>query len=235
MIKKMILFTALAASATLFAAPAPILDYDFTAPVIVKGGRFKQPTFLRPVKIASPQTAIVLDGRNELTIPDSSALSLANGGTLHCVVNFKDNPATKEALFRNLDMVFFKPGDFLFGRMSNKIYFNIGDGQPNKTQWKMTTYVEDCPLKTWVALTGVLTKKAEKLYNVVIYQDGKQVFNKDFRTAFAAPSKEPVTLGKGWGGPWCLDGMIAKVMIFDKPLTAAEVAALTAAEPYIKK
>ena len=207
----------------LAAVPEPILDYDFTAPVIAQKGKFKQPTFVTPPVITTPVQAVKLTKYNYMTIPGSAGITVKNGMTFHAVVNFAIETAVK-GKSDVLDMVFFKPGEFLLGRQGKSLYFNVGNGAVAKTQWLMTTLVPNIPVKKWTALTATVGETKPGVYTVVLYIDGKKVKAASYKAAVNPPNKELVTIGKGWGGWWIMEGMIATTQIYDKVLTPEQVA-----------
>ena len=121
-------------------------------------------------------------------------------------------------------MVFFKPGEFLLGRNGNHLYFNVGNGQSFKTKWQMTTLVPNIPVQRWTALTATVGETAPGTYTVTLYIDGKKVKTAAYKAVINPPNKELVTIGKGWGGWWIMEGMIATTQIYDKVLSPAQVA-----------
>ena len=222
----------LAAAGMLGAAePAPVLHYDFTAPVIRQGGRFQQPAIPSKIKMSSPEQALILTGEkgnDELVVPESKDLSFADGGTIYALVKF-DQTGTKAAQNDSHDMIVFKNKNFLFGRSCGNLYFNLG------SKWAWQLMAPDIPLQRWTALAASVTKNASKNYTVRLYIDGKKAAEKTFRKEMEAPNANPVGLAKGWGGPWFFCGLFGKVIIFDQPLTDRQIADLTAAEKLLKK
>ena len=117
--KKIICFISLVLFGEILSAaalPEPILDYDFTAPVIVQRGKYKQqPKFVTAPEIATPVQALKLTKNNYITVPQSADMTIKNGMTFHAVVNFSIDKEIKNKT-NTLDMIFFKPGEFLFGK-----------------------------------------------------------------------------------------------------------------------
>ena len=77
---RMIVLSLAAAGMAGAVEPAPVLHYDFTAPVIRQGGRFKQPALPSNIKMSSPEQALILTGEKghvELLVPESKDLSFA--------------------------------------------------------------------------------------------------------------------------------------------------------------
>lgn len=211
------------------ADPTPVLSYDFSVPEIGISGKYKKPVPQKMYKIGMPEYSLILSDRNYLTVPESASFSLKEGGTLHAIVYF--NGFGKSQQDKDYDMVFWKRGEFLLGRSKNLCYFNAGDG----TKWMMNVHAGRIALKQWTVLTVVLTKKDDELYNVKMFINGKMCITKDFRAQLKEPNQENIIIGQGFGGPWALDGKIAKVMIFDSPLSDDSVKALVAQSDLHKK
>ena len=222
----------LAAAGMLGAAePAPILHYDFTAPVIRQGGKFQQPAIPPTIKMSNPEQALILTGEKghvELVVPESKDFSFAEGGTIYALVRF-DQTGKKAGQNDSHDMIVFKNKNLLFGRNCGSLYFNLG------SKWDWTVLAPNIPLQRWTALAATVTKNAPKNYTVRLYIDGKKAAEKNFRKEMEAPNGNPVGLARGWGGPWFFCGLFGKIMIFDQPLTDRQIAGLTAAEKLLKK
>jgi hypothetical protein len=222
--KKIVLFSLVLLGLGLAAAvPEPILDYDFTAPVIAQRGKYKQPKFVTPPVIATPVQAVKLTKYNYMTIPGSAGITVKNGMTFHAVVNFSVEKDVKDKA-NTLDMIFFKPGEFLLGRQGKQLYFNVGNGAVVKTTWLMTTFAPNVPVKKWTALTATVGETKPGVYTVVLYIDGKKVKTAAYKASVNPPNKELVTIGKGWGGWRLMESMIATAQIYDKVLAPAQVA-----------
>ena len=213
---------------------APILNYDFTAPVIVQGGRFQQPKYEKTPEIEASVPALKLAKRNFLTIPDSRGLSVQNGMTFHAVVKFR-NQGTDGKKSDSYDMIFFKPGEFLFGRDCRKLYFNVGNGNLKDTKWMMPITAPDIPCRRWTALTAALAPVSKKVFNVTLYIDGKKAVSKQFYAELKPANNESVTIGKGWGGPWFMEGEIASVRIYDRALSPDQIAELATFKNKLEK
>ena len=150
-------------------------------------------------------------------------MTIKNGMTFHAVVNFSIDKEIKNKT-NTLDMIFFKPGEFLFGRQGKQIYFNAGNGQVYKTQWQMTTFAPGAPAKQWVALTATVGESKPGTYTVNMYINGKKVKTASFKAKINPANKELVTIGKGWGGWWIMEGLVATTQIYDKVLSPEQVA-----------
>ena len=230
--KKKMFFIACMAVCTVYAVDhEPILHYDFTAPVVQQGGVYKQPDLPSDMKMSSPEQALILAGnrkQKELIIPNSAGLSIADGGTLYALVRF-DQDGKKAGQNDAHDMILFKNGSFLFGRACNTLYFNMG----RKWDWKITA--ENIPTGRWTSLAVSVKKNEPRNYTVKLYIDGRKVADKNFRKEADAPNENPVSIGKGWGGPWLFCGLLGKIMIFDQALTDDQIARMSEAEPLLKK
>ena len=220
-------------SGVAFAAdPAPVLHYDFTAPVIRQGGKYEAPKLPGKVRMSDSPQALILTGekgKTVLTVPNGSDITLANGGTLYALVCF-DNDGKVGGKNESHDMILFKKNEFLFGRSWGGLYFNGGDGK-KLGMWTVTK-TKMLPARKWVALAAVITAGADGT-TVALYVDGKKEVENKFKTKFARTAN-PMTIGEGWGGPWYFSGKLGKILIFDQALTPKQVADLAAAEPYLK-
>lgn len=220
-------------SGIVFAAdPAPVLHYDFTAPVIRQGGKYEAPKLPGKVRMSESPQALILTGekgKTGLTIPGGADISLANGGTLYALVCF-DFDGKTGGKNESHDMVIFKKNEFLLARSWGGLYFNAGDG----TKFNLwTTTGKALPAKKWTVLTATVTP-TEKGTVVRLYIDGKKEATKYFKVKLGKPASNPVTIGEGWGGPWYFSGKLGKILVFDRVLSDREVADLAAAEPYLK-
>lgn len=232
--KKTIIFFFLSAVFVLCAADiAPVLEYDFTGELIAAKGRYGKPVFRHTPVISVPDTALELKNKNYFTVPGSQMFTLKNGGTLHAVVFFKEsNIKSGDNAF---DMIFFKHNDFLFGRMRNELYFNMGNGKLPSGKWLTHSSVKNIPLKQWTALTAVVTFTSPDRYKTVLFINGQKVLTKYHRAKLNPPNAKTITVGMGWGGPWFMNGSIARVMLFDKPISDKQAASLAANEKYLRK
>jgi hypothetical protein len=111
----------------------------------------------------------------------------------------------------------------------------MGDGKLPSGKWLTHTSVKNIPLKQWTALTAVVTFTAPDRYKTVLFINGKKVFTKYHRAKLNPPNAKAVTVGMGWGGPWFMNGSIARIMLFDKPISDAQAASLAAGEKYLSK
>lgn len=207
----------------------PVLAYDFTLPVIGVRGKYKKPVFKKTCRIGMPEHSVLLEEKNFMTVPESSSLTLKQGGTLHAVAYFSGTGESQQD--RDYDMVFFKRGEFLLGRDRNLCYFNAGNGR----KWMMNVHAGEIHLKKWVVLTVVLIPKGEELYQVKMFLNGKICADRNFKAHFGNPNRENLLIGQGFGGPWPLEGKLAEVMIFDFPLSDSQVRALVSRSAVSRK
>lgn len=208
-----------------------ILHYDFTSPVICREGQFKQPVLSPDMKIAAPDPALILNGKkgqDHLTVPGGEKLTLSKGGTLYALVRFHQN-GRKSGQADAHDMIFFKNKDFLLGRSADKLYFNMGP------KWDWPLHAGPLPVKKWTALAATVRRDAPGIYTVKLFIDGKAAAEKVFERKSPKGSTAPLTLGKGWGGPWYFCGLLGKVMIFDRALQEEEILRLSLKESLLKK
>ena len=54
--------------------------------------------------------------------------------------------------------------------------------------------------------------------------NGKKVKTASFKAKINPANKELVTIGKGWGGWWIMEGLVATTQIYDKVLSPEQVA-----------
>ena len=87
----------------------------------------------------------------------------------------------------------------------------------------MTTLARSVPAQRWVALTATVGETKPGTYTVILYIDGKKVKTAAYKASVNPPNKELVTIGKGWGGWWIMEGMIATTQIYDKVLSPEQV------------
>ena len=195
-----------------------LLHYDFSGPVICQGGKIGAPEFVGNVEIDSEQNCIRLQPENYLAVPESSAISLLEGGTLYAVVQFEEDGRTN-GMDDAHDMLFFKNGAFLLGRSCGMLYFNLGDGR----NFQKGMYVP-LPKRNWHAVAVTVSKEIhgdKTFYTSSIYIDGERMRR---ITCPLRPkeNREPVTFGRGWGGPWFMKGKVAEMRIYPVPLTPGE-------------
>ena len=196
----------------------PILHYDFSDPAICKGGKFKVPEFVGNVEIGSEQNCIQLQPKNYLAIPDSSSLSLLEGGTLYAVVQFEAD-GKKDGTADAHDMLFFKNKSFLMGKDRGNLYFNLGDG----SKWGKGIFCH-VPIQKWCAAAVSVDKQINnnKTYYVLcMYIDGNLIKRVTWKFQ-GKNNTESVTFGKGWGGPWFMKGKVAEMRIYSVPLSPEE-------------
>ncbi len=208
-----------------------LLDYDFTQPVIARQGRFAAPVFHGKPTMTAGQQALGLDGKSFLEIPNGETITLEKDCTLYAVVYFAES-GNETGSNDAHDMIFFKAGEFLLGRNASHLYFNVGDGQTKATEWQMTTYAAGIPTQRWTSLAAVVLSTPNG-YLVRLYIDGVMKKEQVFKVRYQS-NKEPLTIGKGWGGPWFMMGKIAQLKIFDRALSSDQIAALAAAAPYLQ-
>ena len=227
--KQITMLLSIVIGSVLSADPTPVLSYDFSSPEIGIAGKYQKPVPQKAYKIGMPENSLILENRNYLTVPESASFTLKDGGTLHAIVYFYGSG--KSQLDKDHDMVFWKRGEFLLGRSKNLCYFNAGNG----TKWMMNIHAGRIALNQWTVLTVVLSKKEDELYTVKMFINGEMCAIKNFKAQLEEPNRENIIIGQGFGGPWALEGKIAKVMIFDFPLSDEQVKELVAQNDLHKK
>ena len=204
-------------------ADEPILHYDFSDPGIRKGGQFKTPEFVGNVEIDSEQDCIELQGKSYLSIPDSTAFSLLEGGTLFAAVKFETDSA-KDGTDNAHDMLFFKNKSFLLAKDRGSLYFNLGDGKKCKNGIRCPV-----PIRKWCTVAVSVFKEphnGKNYYALKIYING-ELKKQDTWQFQGKDTADPVTFGKGWGGPWFMKGKVAEMRIYSVPISAAECKTLS--------
>ena len=207
-----------------------VLNYDFTAGVIRQGGSYAQPVLSPELRIAVPEQALILtgeQGQHELLVPGSTGFSIEDGCTFYALVKFEQD-GTKASQNDSHDMILFKNKDFLFGRFCDKLYFNVGE------KWAWSVMAPGIPVKRWTTLAASLIKTSPENYTVQLFIDGSKVAEKSFHGKVAKPNGNPVSIGKGWGGPWFFYGLLGKVLVFEPALDEKQISELAKKESYLK-
>ena len=209
------------ASATLWSTE-PLLRYDYKGDAPKFTGEYAAPVVTGKPSIGGTDSAsaIAFDGKRDfLTVPGSNSLHLTGGGTLAATVKFNDN-GTEGGKADAHDMIFFKPDEFLLGRTGDQLYFNMKSGK----QWAMTSYAKLPATAAPLKVAATVRRDGDKS-EITLYINGKQVFRKRF-AGEPDTTDAPVTIGKGWGGPWFLNGELSDLAIYNQPLTESEIATL---------
>lgn len=212
-----------------------ILHYDFTREPFLKSGRYAAPQKHGAITVSTPLRAWQFTGSGQyLTVPGSMDLSAEKALTLYALVKFYP----EKKLRRDMDMIFFKDGDFLLGRDAEKIYVNVcrasKDGKYNKN-WRAACIAPGVPENRWCVLAAVIEKVKAERVRITVYIDGDRIRSRILQHFFHKPEKTLLTLGKGWGGPWYLNGALGRVMIFDRALSHEEISSLVMKETYLSE
>ena len=228
--KKNIIAVAWFSAAALFAAE-PVLYYDFSQPVFVQGGKYKQPIIPASAKMTANPQAVQLSGNEILTVPDSADFTLSNGATFYAVVRFDEDGVTNNKADSH-DMLLFKYGCFLVGRNLKNLYFNLC----GKTNWCCAVLAPNVPRKAWTALAVTVKKNAEDDYTVKLFLNGKQAVAKNYTGPVKDKTSFPITIGgtKKFGKVWNMAGLLGKIMIYDCALSDSEIAEMAGKEPLLK-
>ena len=210
-----------------------ILKYDFSSDVIRTDGAggFGVPQFMKnpSMDVIEGGRAVALEGKESfMLVPKSENLHLNDGATILAVVKFNDSGIEGGKADAH-DMVIFKDNEFLFGRSANTIYFNLMSDK----KWAMTC-ATSFNSNAWTHLAVTLTK-CKDAYTVKIYINGDNVFTKDFKGVILDNTLGLVNIGKGWGGPWFMNGCLAEISIYGAPLEAEEIVRSYKSSPYVNK
>ena len=212
----------------------PILHYDFTKGSVQVEGRYAAPQKHGRISVSTPQggKGVLFTGNSFMTVPASMGFDMGKAVTFYVLVKFSE----PEKPARDMDMIFFKNGDFLLGRDREKLYVNICSppvkGKYDRS-WRAACMAPGVPANRWTVLTSVVERISEKRLRITLYIDGDQLKSQVTGHVFHKPAATPLTIGKGWGGPWFLNGILGRVMIFDKALTHEEVLHLVMKEKYV--
>ena len=172
--------------------------------------------------------ALTLDGQTGwVQIPGSAGLHLGPAGfTVVATVRFAD-AGTVEAQPETHDMILFKPGEYLFGRTGQRLYFNLHDGRA----WAASVVGGACQAGVWTHAAAIIERIDEPPqgrvgYFVRLYLNGAMVATREILNCTGTTTDTPVNLGKGWGGPWFFRGDIAHLAVYPRPLSGGELNAL---------
>lgn len=182
--------------------------------------------------------ALRLNGKTaHALIPGSEKFDFSRSGmTLALTLRMNNDLARGKAAPENLDMFCAKGKEFIFARQRDQLYFNFHNGKT----WCATTIGGTVPLdKKWNHY--ILTvehfndpAQGEKGYKISMYVNGELEFARRINDVTPMPPKSMIDLGKGFGGPWFLDGEIANFTVWNRPLSESEAAGLAASEKRVK-
>ena len=200
---------------------SPLLDYDFSAHEVIRERSREYPQFAQNPVITVPERALLLDGKNFITVPGGEKIFFRKELTLYALVKFlpRKDPRGKED---PLDMIFFRNNHLLLGRNGKRLYFNLGDGK----KYRMSTYGEEIPLHSYCQLAATVRQETNGLYEVKLFINGTGKAHRRIRSAElgAQMGKQPLFIGKGWGKAWNFTGILIKVQIRDRAMTEKEIA-----------
>lgn len=228
--KKTVFTFAFMAAISLFAA-SPVLHYDFSQPVFVQGGKYKQPIIPPTAKMTAKPQALQIFGKEELTVPNSADFSLCDGGTIYAVVRF-DEDGVKNNSHNAHDMVIFKNGGFLMGRNTGSLYFNVS----GKGAWNCAVIAPGIKRKAWTALAVTVKKNGANNYTIKLFLDGKLAVTRAYKGMIKEKSSFPITFGRArqFGYAWNMTGALGKVLLYKEALSDAEIAKMVSKESCLK-
>ncbi len=217
---------AVSAGALLLSAQEPVLNYDYTSGAFERTGKTGAPVIAGETAMAEELPgSIRFDGKkNFMTVPGGKEISLKNGGTLFAFVRFSEK--------EEHGMLFFKQSEFLLGLYrGDTLYFNTLTKKGK--QFNCQLIVKGVPKGKWCTVAAVLQPWRNGSWTAFLYIDGVKKGSNTFRFEDGYPeTKNDLTIGKGWGGTWFLDGDIGDLRIYDIPLKEQQVLELS--KKYLK-
>ncbi|MDP3428104.1 MAG: LamG domain-containing protein, partial [Humidesulfovibrio sp.] len=168
-----------------------------------------------------------LSDNGRIAVPDSNSLDLSATGSIACWVNLRETPSWVGLVHKGTNLVTFSDETYSFQFVDNRqvrLYINAADGStrsvtsaalPNNNQWyHVATTWDAATLKIYV--NGVLSASAANT-------GGKA----------AKVNASAVTIGaQGPGWPYySLPGTIDEVYLYNRALTATEIADMALGHP----
>ncbi len=182
---------------------------------------------------------LVLDGqRDYAVVPNSRGMHLTDKGMTY-VATVKLNCSEKEHMENNsYDMFISKDKEFIFGKWhTGHLYVNFHDG----TRWcAKTKGGNTVPFGEWVHVAAVIEHfnditQAEVGYKISLYINGEREYSQRFLQIVPGAKDSPVLIGNGFsGGPWFMNGEMANVAMYNRPLSSSEIAKLCSMEKRVK-
>lgn len=205
-----------------------LFDYTFT----------KNPGVLLHNNAEIANNVLKLDGKSCATIPDSSAVHLTEKGlTLIITAKLREKVLPDPRKRAGYDMFFSKDKEFIFGRYGNKLYVNFHDGK----KWAATTLCAAPVVGEWAQYAATFEHysdraQGEEGYIISIYLNGELELAR--RVPWTKPKllQKNIQIGTGFGGgPWFLNGEIARAKIYQGALNDAYIAEEFAKDKLVKK
>jgi len=166
------------------------------------------------------------DGNSSMAeLPDSSGMNLDNRGMTILLTLKAEDRGEDIRRPEGLDMYVFKPDQFLFGRLGNRLYINFHDG----SKFVAHTLGNRIPVPgRWTQLVAVFepydnAAQGDKGFILSVYLDGECCGQRKFRNFAPKSNSNPVEIGRGWGGPWHFKGEIAELQILRGVLSEGEI------------
>ena len=221
------------------AADAPVIHYRFDAAphgVVTNlagadfTGALRGGARIAPRLEGRESARLSLDGKTGfIEVQGAENLHLGPKG-LSVLATVRFAPATAPGP-NDVDMILFKNGEFLIGRMGDKLYFNLHDG----TDWKSHVLAGRLPRGEWCHVAVIVTRQLDPAqgingYSVRMFINGEAVKEVELRDREVPATSHPVDVGKGFGGPWFCEGDLAELAVYPRPLLDDELNTLLAAE-----
>ena len=227
---KKLLFAAILAAGALCSASgkAPVFDFDFK--------NSSGMTLHRKAQVADG--TLKLSGKGDfVSVPGTENIHISNKGiTLIATVKLNDfgtgRPGGKVAH----DMFFSKGKEFIFGRSGETLYVNFHDGK----NWAATTMGSKPVAGAWTQYAATIEyfndlAQGEVGYILSIFVNGEREMVRRVRNVAPKSVQDLIQIGNGFGGgPWFLDGEIARAKMYNYPMSEAEIAGEFSKETRIK-
>ncbi len=202
---------------------------------------------IKPESLILKGNAKIADGVLKLDGKDSFALLPGtenynidrNGLSLACVVKL-NNAVTDGESAEALDMFFSKADTpFVFGRYGGRLYTNIKNAANNNKMGaaSRSMRIPEAGIWTHVAVTFEYYDdhaQGDVGYYSNVYVNGDPVARVKHPFLQPATSSALLDIGKGWGGPWHLNGEIAEINIARRVMNEAEIAELVDSSRLVK-
>lgn len=227
------------------AAESPTLHYRFDSVpdgVVTNvagpelAGSLKGGAQIAPIAEGSDTKALSLDGKTGLIeVKGAENLHIGPEGlSFVATVRFADD-AKGAAPSDAKDMILFKGDEFLFGRDGSNLYFNLHDGKG----WKSHVLAGPVPHGEWCHLAVIVKRNYEPSqgvngYTVQLFLNGEALKSAELPNRETPATTNPVSVGKGFGGPWFFHGDIAELAVYPRAILEGELNALLAKEKLAK-
>ena len=173
-------------------------------------------------------------------LPDSSNFSVESGISGIVTLSIPEISLSNHEQDKFFDSFFYRPGQFIFGRRGNRLYFNFFDGK----RW--AAYIDsdaDFALEAGRVYQLAFTlqvhevrSQGELWTDVVLYADGREVGRARVLDRKPAASGQPIQFAQasGFGSGWECAGQFHAVRIFDRVLDPETIGETASREKRIK-